>query len=268
MKVRILEGETRLINLRTRMPFKYGIATMTDVPYAFLKLSVEIDGQAHTGYAADNLPPKWFTKKPEASIEAEIEEMLMPLIKAVEPIQMAAQRGALDVVDVLLEFGADLEQRNWRGEHLVHIAVNTRNMELLAYLVEQGMVWFEEVELELTFNSWLRRLRELFADFYVGVIRFQTLEHLFGPFKSMAFPNDGVFTHTISVKISHQKRCLALVQNEFCHYRSLLFWPVIPLILNGYPSQQRLPWDEKQLACDVHSLLEDLVRFRCRSPLF
>ena len=28
MKVRILEGETRLINLRTRMPFKYGIATM------------------------------------------------------------------------------------------------------------------------------------------------------------------------------------------------------------------------------------------------
>jgi hypothetical protein len=30
MKVRILEGETRLINLRTRMPFKYGIATMTD----------------------------------------------------------------------------------------------------------------------------------------------------------------------------------------------------------------------------------------------
>lgn len=53
------------------------------------------------------------------------------------PIQMAAQRGALDVVDVLLEFGAELEQRNWRGEHLVHIAVNTRNMELLAYLVEQ-----------------------------------------------------------------------------------------------------------------------------------
>ena len=29
MKVRILEGETRLINLRTRMPFKDGIATMT-----------------------------------------------------------------------------------------------------------------------------------------------------------------------------------------------------------------------------------------------
>ena len=76
MKVRILEGETRLINLRTRMPFKYGIATMTDVPYAFLRLRVEIDGQAHNGYAADNLPPKWFTKIPETPLGEEMVEML------------------------------------------------------------------------------------------------------------------------------------------------------------------------------------------------
>ena len=76
MKVRILEGETRLINLRTRMPFKYGIATMTDVPYAFLKLSVEIDGSRQEGYAADNLPPKWFTKIPETPLGEEMAEML------------------------------------------------------------------------------------------------------------------------------------------------------------------------------------------------
>lgn len=76
MKVRILDGETRLINLRTRMPFKYGIATMTDVPYAFLKLTVEIDGSRCEGYAADNLPPKWFTKIPEAPLGAEMTEML------------------------------------------------------------------------------------------------------------------------------------------------------------------------------------------------
>ena len=76
MKVRIIEGETRLINLRTRMPFKYGIATMTDVPYAFLRLRVEVDGQAHNGYAADNLPPKWFTKVPETPLGQEMAEML------------------------------------------------------------------------------------------------------------------------------------------------------------------------------------------------
>ena len=76
MKVRILEGETRLINLRTRMPFKYGIATMTDVPYAFLRLHVEVDGQPHNGYSADNLPPKWFTKVPDQPLGDEMAEML------------------------------------------------------------------------------------------------------------------------------------------------------------------------------------------------
>jgi L-alanine-DL-glutamate epimerase-like enolase superfamily enzyme len=76
MKVRILEGEIRLINLRTRMPFKYGIATMNDVPYAFMRLRVEINGQAHNGYAADNLPPKWFTKVPEQPLGEEMVEML------------------------------------------------------------------------------------------------------------------------------------------------------------------------------------------------
>jgi len=76
VKIRILEGETRLINLRTRMPFKYGIATMTDVPYAFLRLHVEVNGQPHNGYAADNLPPKWFTKVPDQPLGEEMVEML------------------------------------------------------------------------------------------------------------------------------------------------------------------------------------------------
>ena len=76
MSVRIVEGETRLINLRTRMPFKYGIATMTDVPYAFLRLAVEINGNIYEGYSADNLPPKWFTKTPEAPLGGEMAEML------------------------------------------------------------------------------------------------------------------------------------------------------------------------------------------------
>jgi len=84
VKVRILEGETRLINLRTRMPFKYGIATMTDVPYAFLKLSVEIEGKCHEGYAADNLPPKWFTKIPETPLGEEMVEMLRVIENARE----------------------------------------------------------------------------------------------------------------------------------------------------------------------------------------
>ncbi len=84
MTVRIVEGETRLINLRTRMPFKYGIATMTDVPYAFLRLAVEINGTVHEGFSADNLPPKWFTKIPDAPLGGEMTEMLRVIERARE----------------------------------------------------------------------------------------------------------------------------------------------------------------------------------------
>lgn len=75
MKIHVRDGDLHLIDLRTRMPFKYGIATMTTPPHAFARLRVEVDGQVATGMAADHLPPKWFTKDPNRSLEDEIDEM-------------------------------------------------------------------------------------------------------------------------------------------------------------------------------------------------
>src|SRR5262245_2752358 len=76
MPIRILHGDCHLIDLQTRLPFKYGIATMTRAPQAFVRLLVEIDGHTATGIAADLLPPKWFTKVPEKPLDQEIAEML------------------------------------------------------------------------------------------------------------------------------------------------------------------------------------------------
>src|SRR5262245_10678816 len=58
------------------MPFRYGIATMTDGPVLFLRLETEIEGRRQSGVASDLLPPKWFTKVPTKPIEDEITEML------------------------------------------------------------------------------------------------------------------------------------------------------------------------------------------------
>ena len=53
-------------NVRTRMPFKYGVATLTSVPILHLRLEGELDGgQFAKGWAADILPPKWFDKDPK-----------------------------------------------------------------------------------------------------------------------------------------------------------------------------------------------------------
>ncbi|MEA3211076.1 MAG: hypothetical protein QOE70_4133 [Chthoniobacter sp.] len=75
MKLRVLHSESSVRELRLRMPFRYGIATMTEVPHLLLRLAVEFDGQTTHGLAADNLPPKWFTKNPATSFRDEIAEM-------------------------------------------------------------------------------------------------------------------------------------------------------------------------------------------------
>lgn len=48
---------------------------MTEVPHLMLRAEVEIDGQVVWGHAADNLPPKWFTKDAEKPFDVEIAEL-------------------------------------------------------------------------------------------------------------------------------------------------------------------------------------------------
>src|SRR5262245_32951889 len=83
MAIRILQGDIHLVDLKTRLPFKYGIATMTRAPQAFVRLAVEVNGRQVTGIAADLLPPKWFTKVPDKPLDEEIDEMLEVIDHAV-----------------------------------------------------------------------------------------------------------------------------------------------------------------------------------------
>jgi hypothetical protein len=69
-------------DIRTRLPFKYGIATMVDVPHVFLRLGVRTPAGVFHGVAADHLPPKWFTKDPTRSIAQEIDDMLAVVVHA------------------------------------------------------------------------------------------------------------------------------------------------------------------------------------------
>ena len=76
MKLRVCETHAFVTNLRARMPFRYGIATMTRVPHLFLQAKVEVNGRMQTGVAADHLPPKWFTKDPASSYRDDVADML------------------------------------------------------------------------------------------------------------------------------------------------------------------------------------------------
>lgn len=91
MNVRILTGAIERKELRTRMPFRYGIATMTEMPQVFLRLTCEVDGQRSEGVSSDLLPPKWFTKVPAKAPDEEIIEMLAVIHHA---LAIATGKGA------------------------------------------------------------------------------------------------------------------------------------------------------------------------------
>jgi hypothetical protein len=61
--------------LKTRMPFRYGIATMTELPHAFVEVVVAGPRGEARGLSADHLPPKWFTKEPTTPVAQEITTM-------------------------------------------------------------------------------------------------------------------------------------------------------------------------------------------------
>ena len=76
MPIRLLNFDLHILNMRNRMPFRYGIVTMTALPHLFLRVRVDVDGRQADGIAAEGLAPKWFTKIPDSSTEQDIAEML------------------------------------------------------------------------------------------------------------------------------------------------------------------------------------------------
>lgn len=79
-KLRVHEIFFHMRNVRTRMPFRYGVATLTSVPILHVTLNAEIDGGVRcTGYAADILPPKWFDKDPAKDYQDNVEDLLLSL---------------------------------------------------------------------------------------------------------------------------------------------------------------------------------------------
>jgi len=114
MNIHIRHGDVFLLDLRTRLPFKYGIATMTKTPHAFVRVHLHVDGKSSVGIAADHLPPKWFTKDPVKPIDEEIDEMLRVITRALELATNLRAPSPFDAWRRLNEAQAD-----WgRGERL------------------------------------------------------------------------------------------------------------------------------------------------------
>ncbi|MDE0888914.1 MAG: hypothetical protein OSA40_05590 [Phycisphaerales bacterium] len=70
MHLELVDHQLGQQSVRTRLPFKFGVQVLRQVPLAELQLTVATaDGRRGTGRASDLLVPKWFEKNPDTTPE-------------------------------------------------------------------------------------------------------------------------------------------------------------------------------------------------------
>jgi len=72
-------------DVKLRMPFRFGVVTLTESPQVFVRLRIRTeDGRDAEGAAAELLAPKWFDKNPAVSNEDNYEQLRQSLRAARE----------------------------------------------------------------------------------------------------------------------------------------------------------------------------------------
>jgi len=89
--LKLLPFEFFVQRTRTRFPFRYGIASMTEVPHLFVRTQVTVGNETSFGLTSEGLPPKWFTKNPATTFEQDLPEMLEVIAHAARLAEQIAQ---------------------------------------------------------------------------------------------------------------------------------------------------------------------------------
>ncbi len=93
VRLRVIAHAAYRTDCRTRIPFRFGVHTMTEAPLALVEVVVEAeDGRRACGWASELVVPKWFDKSPERTIEQERAALLAGLADALEAAVEAGDR--------------------------------------------------------------------------------------------------------------------------------------------------------------------------------
>ncbi len=80
MKLKVKGIELFERDVRLRMPFRFGIVTLTESPQAFARVRIRLEnGNEAEGAAAELLAPKWFDKNPALSNEDNFDQLRLAL---------------------------------------------------------------------------------------------------------------------------------------------------------------------------------------------
>ena len=77
LQIRVTGVDLELHNCTTRIPFRFGIHTLTEAPMAVVSLTAETsDGTALAGWSSELLVPRWFEKDPDRTVEDDIRSLI------------------------------------------------------------------------------------------------------------------------------------------------------------------------------------------------
>lgn len=83
-RIKVLAISFAHLWVRTRLPFRYGIASMTEAPHVLVRTTVECDGRIFEGVSAETWVPKWFVKNPATTYDQDLPDMCLTLRHAAD----------------------------------------------------------------------------------------------------------------------------------------------------------------------------------------
>lgn len=97
-----------VVPMRTRLPFRYGIAEMVAAPHVVVEVGLHDGTHLETGYASEHLPPKWFVKDPTTTFADEVAELAEAILAAAD-----LATGSVGASPFALALALDDAQQDW-----------------------------------------------------------------------------------------------------------------------------------------------------------
>lgn len=92
MHLELVDHQLDQQSVRTRLPFKFGVQVLRQVPLAELQVTVATaDGRRGTGRASDLLVPKWFEKNPDTTPEEDSAALAASVEAAVDVAEIVTR---------------------------------------------------------------------------------------------------------------------------------------------------------------------------------
>lgn len=148
---------------RTRFPFRYGIASMTDVPHLFMRTRVRAGPVSSIGLTGEGLPPKWFTKDPGTTFDQDLPAMLLQIRHAADRA-LELSREPLCFFDFWQELYR--EQYAWAARQEIPPLLAGLGVSLVERAVLDGLCRAagEPIHRMIAANRLGLRLREVYAE--------------------------------------------------------------------------------------------------------